>query len=235
MKDKSHFMWFATRAGFDRYDGKNIRHYTLPQTKDSRIFGLATSPDGDIWGFSSHGNLYYYDKNTDSYNLQLRLDSLLQTDEPFIFKIYVDTRNCIWICSSQGLYCYFPQEKKLSAITDLEGNTVYEINELEAGRYALFTGQEFYLLKVVNQPFKVSLQSVFGQENVVSQIRTSYYDVSNKEIGLGILPVNCLSISWKTGSLYRFLLEIIIMPSVLLRQTIMIILLLGLMVEESCL
>ena len=62
VKDKSHFMWFATRAGFDRYDGKNIRHYTLPQTKDSRIFGLATSPDGDIWGFSSHGNLYYYDK-----------------------------------------------------------------------------------------------------------------------------------------------------------------------------
>lgn len=197
VKDKSHFMWFATRAGFDRYDGKNIRHYTLPQTKDSRIFGLATSPDGDIWGFSSHGNLYYYDKNTDSYNLQLRLDSLLQTDEPFIFKIYVDTRNCIWICSSQGLYCYFPQEKKLSAITDLEGNTVYEINELEAGRYALFTGQEFYLLKVVNQPFKVSLQSVFGQENVVSQIRTSYYDVSNKEIWLGNF----------TGELFVYQLE----------------------------
>ena len=147
VKDKSHFMWFATRAGFDRYDGKNIRHYTLPQTKGSRIFGLATSSDGDIWGFSSHGNLYLYDKDKDSYSLQLSLDSLLQTDELFIFKIYVDTRNSIWICSSQGLYCYFPQEKKLSAVTDLNGKTVYEINELETGRYALFTGEGFYLVE----------------------------------------------------------------------------------------
>lgn len=197
VKDKSHFMWFATRAGFDRYDGKNIRHYTLPQTKGSRIFGLATSSDGDIWGFSSHGNLYHYDKDKDSYSLQLSLDSLLQTDEPFIFKIYVDTRNSIWICSSQGLYCYFPQEKKLSAVTDLNGKTVYEINELETGRYALFTGEGFYLLKVADKPFKVNLQSVPDRGVAVSQVRTSYYDVSNKEIWLGNF----------TGELYVYKFE----------------------------
>lgn len=197
VKDGSHFMWFATRAGFDRYDGKHIRHYTLPQTKDSRIFGLATSSDGAIWGFSSHGNLYRYDKNQDRYGLQLSLDSLLQTEEPFIFTIHVDTRNTVWICSAQGLYRYFPQEKRLSAVADLGGKTVYEINELEAGRYALFAEDGFYLLAEADNASQAKLQRVPNRGAAVSQVRTSYYDVSKKEIWLGNF----------TGELYVYQLE----------------------------
>lgn len=185
VKDKQDFMWFATRTGFDRYDGKHIRHYKLPQTKDARIFGLTTTPSGDIWGFSSHGNLYYYDKNKDCYNLQLSLDSALHINDLFIFKIFVDTYHRIWICSSRGLYCYFPQEKKLSIVGDLKNLTVYEINELEGGQYALSTEKGFYLLKVTENPFKVTLNSVPVPNRSIPQIRTSYYDAPNKEIWLG--------------------------------------------------
>ncbi|MDE5815139.1 MAG: hypothetical protein K2H42_02425, partial [Alistipes sp.] len=185
VKDESHFMWFATRAGFDRYDGKHIRHYTLPQPKDSRIFGLATSSDGAIWGFSSHGNLYRYDKYHDRYELQLSLDSLLQTDEPFIFTIHADTRNAVWICSAQGLYRYFPQEKRLAAVTDSEGKPVYEINELEAGRYALFAEDGCYLLSTADNSPQVDLQRIPDRDAAISQVRTSYYDASEQALWLG--------------------------------------------------
>ncbi|WP_291595781.1 two-component regulator propeller domain-containing protein [Bacteroides sp.] len=197
VKDKSNFMWFATRAGFDRYDGKNIRHYALPQTKDSRIFGLATTHGGDIWGFSSHGNLYYYDKDKDRYNLELSLDSLLKVDEPFIFKIYVDSHERIWMCSSQGLYCYFPQAKKFSPVTNFVNQTVYEINDLGNGQYALFTGKGFCMLEVMDKPFNVVSVDVpeFGYS--IAQIRSSYYDALNKTIWLGSF----------TGELFIYQLE----------------------------
>lgn len=185
VKDTQDFMWFATRTGFDRYDGKHIRHYRLPQTKDARIFGLATTPSGDIWGFSSHGNLYFYDKNKDCYSLQLSLDSVLHINDLFIFKISVDTHHRIWICSSRGLYCYFPQEKKLSTVGDLKNLTVYEMNELEGGQYALSTEKGVCLLKVAEKPFKVTLNSVPIPNRSIPQIRSSYYDASKKEIWLG--------------------------------------------------
>lgn len=197
VKDKSNFMWFATRAGFDRYDGKYIRHYTLPQPKDSRIFGLATTCGGDIWGFSSHGNLYYYDKNKDCYILELSLDSLLKEDEPFIFKIYIDSQERIWICSSYGLYCYFPQEKKFSSVTGITNQTVYEINEIGNGQYALFTERGFSMLEITDNPFNVISTDILQSDCSISQIRSSYYDAPSKTIWLGSF----------TGKLFIYQLE----------------------------
>lgn len=126
-QDKNGFMWFATRDGLNRYDGKKIKTYKH-STNDPALFdvnfikSLSIDQDGILW-IGSKGISYYKPEN----------DSLVYFDkktkdgeypENSIISIQVDSRGWVYFLEKdKGVYCYktnteelvfYPFLKKLS-------------------------------------------------------------------------------------------------------------------------
>lgn len=117
VKDRYGYMWFATLNGLDRFDGYNIRKYSL---KD---FGLnfdqfkyvAEDKGGNLWTRSATGKIYLLDRKNDCLTdkLSYALSPLgIYNDE--ITSIHVDNVGNLWIGAECTLYHYDYTKEKLS-------------------------------------------------------------------------------------------------------------------------
>ncbi len=108
-KDRYGYVWFATLNGLNRFDGYNIKKYSL---KD---FGLnfdqfkyvAEDKEGNIWTVSATGTVYLFDREKDclTKNLNYALAPLgIYSDR--ITLIRVDDIGNLWIGANRTLYHY---------------------------------------------------------------------------------------------------------------------------------
>ena len=116
-KDRYGYVWFATLNGLNRFDGYNIKKYSL---KD---FGLnfdqfkyvAEDKEGNIWTVSATGTVYLFDREKDclTKNLNYALAPLgIYSDK--ITLIRVDDIGNLWIGANRTLYHYDYTQAKLS-------------------------------------------------------------------------------------------------------------------------
>ena len=93
VKDNKGFMWISTRAGIDRYDGKNVKQYMLfdengKQDLTGRINILKKDKSGNLWAYTNYGQVFEYNIKSDSYVLRLNLlDYLPEKEAPFLIEI----------------------------------------------------------------------------------------------------------------------------------------------------
>jgi len=68
-QDRAGFIWVGTNRGLDRYDGYNLKQYTLPTTtkgiSGNRIRALHVAPGGRLWVGSEGTGVSYYDATAD--------------------------------------------------------------------------------------------------------------------------------------------------------------------------
>ena len=68
-QDQTGFIWVGTNRGLDRYDGYDLRHYTLPVTAQglpgNRIKVVHATAGGQLWVGTERAGLHYYDLATD--------------------------------------------------------------------------------------------------------------------------------------------------------------------------
>jgi len=105
-QDTSGFLWVGSQAGLMRWDGYNLRKYTVdPQTPgslpDSYIASLHTDKRGRLWLGTNSRGLVHYDADTDSFVLHA-------TERPgqrnaTVTAVIDDDNGGLWIGTNEGL------------------------------------------------------------------------------------------------------------------------------------
>lgn len=108
-QDANGFMWFGTKSGLNRYDGRTAKRYRCydPQLHrgNDNVGALWVSPEGDIWAGTDRG-VYIFDNRTERCHfLDLKTKEGLAAGD-WVQTISGDNRGNVWILvPNQGLFC----------------------------------------------------------------------------------------------------------------------------------
>lgn len=103
-QDPSGFMWLGTANGINKYDGKNVKQYLVPNKNQevrtsTNIFCLHTDSDGVLWA-GTYGGLLRYSIEKDAF-VKVPIKGYKGGEVTFI---YSDQRKNLWVGSAKGLY-----------------------------------------------------------------------------------------------------------------------------------
>lgn len=156
-QDQDGVFWLGTSDGIESFDGKTYKKYRA-STKypDRDIWNITGLPDGDKLITTADQKLlrfngYSYSNFAKEYNL----------GKLFIYDLYLDSNNHLWICADKGLYELFLKTHKVKKYTSDDGlanNTVYYIYEDEHGTkwigtlygLSIFDGKHFKNVRVTD-------------------------------------------------------------------------------------
>lgn len=111
-KDGRGYMWFLTQEGIDRYDGRNIRHYTVldgnarvdPQVN---LNWLYTDSRNTLWVVGRKGRVFHYDFSQDCFRMVYKLPGLQEdTVTTALSHAYMDYKDRIWLCHGDNIVRY---------------------------------------------------------------------------------------------------------------------------------
>lgn len=125
VQDNKNFMWFATMSGIDRFDGKALVHYRLPNDNNEQSFNygqvinIVKDSEGSLWT-TTRSRLYKYNPRLDRFEIVLKYPS----DEPLAASsLFADSYTGIWIGTNLGLFRYDLAQKKLIRVGKTKGQT----------------------------------------------------------------------------------------------------------------
>lgn len=170
-KDKNGYIWFATRAGIDRYNGNNFYSYSLPQVDNKAMEhpkGIISSKDKkDIYVFSEK-SIYHYDENIDSF---VRLDKINLIKRENINVIFCDFNDDLWIGTTEHLYKYLQKDNK-TTIHNLQSTNCAIFSIVDDCKKQLWVGTS-------NGVFNISL---IGSNTHLSKSDKALSILTNKRI-----------------------------------------------------
>ncbi len=100
--DSNGYLWIATEAGVNRYDGKNLTKYTTNEgLGGNEVLKMSLDSNGRIWFLSFNGNVSFF-KNNQFYNARNTpwLNRLTQNSAMTAF--FEEPGGDIWIASEAG-------------------------------------------------------------------------------------------------------------------------------------
>ena len=106
-------MWISTKRGVDRYNGQQVRNYTLAtdmQFSDAcgRNIKLTKDSQQHIYAYDNKGKIYIYNKVKDTFQLQVNLLNVLG-GSVVLNDLLVDDKGCFWMALDRGVYRMGPQ------------------------------------------------------------------------------------------------------------------------------
>jgi len=193
-------MWFGTRDGLNRYDGRNFKIYRNdPNNSNSLSNNLIHSIKCD-----KAGNIWVGTKNGLN-----KFDPVLNTFERFYYSkspgkglpsstvrsIYIDKDQNKWLGTDSGL-CILTQDKKagfrwISKKDGLAGNSVLSIEELSDG--LIWLGTSSGVTSIRNEKGKLHLKNYYGS------IRSDLENISSIAEG----PDKTIWVGSRTGGLKK--------------------------------
>lgn len=152
-KDRDGFMWFGTTNGLSRYDGRNIKNFTIPNQSLNITEIKELTPS--CLGILVNGVLHCFDRRTEKF-IPIVVDSKANK-ELWVSSILPDHMNNCWIISGGDLIQYQVREaeNKEGQVVGISFRTQKEFTKLIKGseRFSKFVaingGKEFCL--VTNQ------------------------------------------------------------------------------------
>ncbi len=145
-------MWFATRSGIDRYNGKDYTFYPLVyEGAPTNPKGIVLSNDNGIYAFNDK-QIYSYNTNTDNFEI---LPGVRIENKEVISSIQFATDSTLWVTTSQSLYRLEDNltlrrkvydGKCFSTFIENNGETIWLASEQGVKRF-IFNGKEY-----VNNP-----------------------------------------------------------------------------------
>ncbi len=148
VQDKEGFMWLATHNGLDKFNGADIKHYSLSSpdglfTNDDIINCMVLSDKYDILCGTKNGNLYAYNRKKDSFHKVLPFE---HSDALFnIYAILSEDDKSIWIGTTGGLYHFDINTSKIAAVKQITQG-VNEIISCNKEHLWVATTKGIYLL-----------------------------------------------------------------------------------------
>lgn len=120
-QDSFGFMWFGTKNGLVRYDGRNVKIYNSvaddsTSLASDQIQTIFTDSLGNLWIAANGLHRYNFEKDN-FFRIELPLFDSLTLKLKFITSIRVDNQNNLWIGTfGQGLYKFSPVSGKIEYI-----------------------------------------------------------------------------------------------------------------------
>ncbi|MFC4871060.1 two-component regulator propeller domain-containing protein [Negadavirga shengliensis] len=117
LQDKQGFIWFGTKRGLSRYDGRTFRLFNKEMGKDgigkNMVYTLSEDRGGKIW-LGTFSGVYIYDPDLESFSkFSLTSDKGSQI-RGLISNIKTDLEGNVWIAeNSVALYKYEPHTGQL--------------------------------------------------------------------------------------------------------------------------
>lgn len=145
-QDQDGFMWFGTRYGLNKFDGRYFTQYFADRKdstslSDSRINDATIDKDGNFWIATDRGiNFYHQKKGTfSSYTHDPHDPNTLGSN--FVVSLFVDHEGVLWAGSEgQGLSRYQPESQTFFRFRNnqddpysISGNHIYVMSEDDQG------------------------------------------------------------------------------------------------------
>lgn len=107
--DANGFVWISSRSVISRYDGRNIKYYSLTNTdivsdNQGRQIFLRKDSSNHLWAFTDSGKIYKYEAESDSF--QLFFTASLVEGYLLLNDIFWDEVGNLWMATSGGLACH---------------------------------------------------------------------------------------------------------------------------------
>ena len=184
-------MWISTKRGVDRYNGQQVRNYTLAtdmQFSDAsgRNIKLTKDSQQHIYAYDNKGKIYIYNKVKDTFQLQVNLLNVLG-GSVVLNDLLVDDKGCFWMALDRGVYRMAPQ----SIAGSKDKTTPSSPNK---GKYILKNTYVNHIRFIGKQLLIGSPSGVFAYSPNAAQPRlllrgysvlSSYHDVKAHQIWLG--------------------------------------------------
>lgn len=179
-KDKKGYMWFLTQEGIDRYDGTRFKHYELKiNSKKINSFSdinfLLIDKNKELWEIDKSGNIFRYNLNTDSYQLEFQL----KIKEPVVYS-YIDHNDNIWLCTPQNQYLYNTKSKKKVQLRNSNKQSINCIVQTNSNVYYIGTNNGIYEARLQNSTLERIPQK--NLDNISGKIDEIYYHVDNRKL-----------------------------------------------------
>lgn len=204
-------MWISTKRGVDRYNGQQVRNYTLAtdmQFSDAsgRNIKLTKDSQQHIYAYDNKGKIYIYNKVKDTFQLQVNLMNVLG-GSVVLNDLLVDDKGCFWMALDRGVY--------MMAHLSIAGNK--DKTAYNKGKYILKNTYVNHIRFFGKQLLIGSPSGVFAYSQNAAQPRlllrgysvlSSYHDVKAHQIWLGTFHRGILLLddrTWKPlSSLTQF-------------------------------
>ena len=189
-QDSKGYLWFATKNGLNRFNGKEYVIYRREDGNEHSLSGnsiasVTEDQEGYLWVGTNNG-LNRIDLNTDRikrYNSGV--DGLTQSS---ITKVYSDAAGYLWVGTWGGLYRFNREEDRFERIlldNGLEEISVSALFEDSAGRYWIGTRDKgVYLcdnqMNIISHFTRESKNMPLNNNNI-----TSIYEDTQKQIWIG--------------------------------------------------
>ena len=189
-QDSKGYLWFATKNGLNRFNGKEYVIYRREDGNEHSLSGnsiasVTEDQEGYLWVGTNNG-LNRIDLNTDRikrYNSGV--DGLTQSS---ITKVYSDAAGYLWVGTWGGLYRFNREEDRFERIlldNGLEEISVSALFEDSAGRYWIGTRDKgVYLcdnqMNIISHFNRESKNMPLNNNNI-----TSIYEDTQKQIWIG--------------------------------------------------
>lgn len=184
-------MWISTKRGVDRYNGQQVRNYTLAtdmQFSDAsgRNIKLTKDSQQHIYAYDNKGKIYIYNKVKDTFLLQVNLLNVLG-GSVVLNDLLVDDKGCFWMALDRGVYRMAPQ-----SIAGSKDKTTH--SSPNKGKYILKNTYVNHIRFIGKQLLIGSPSGVFAYSPNAAQPRlllrgysvlSSYHDVKAHQIWLG--------------------------------------------------
>ena len=184
-------MWISTKRGVDRYNGQQVRNYTLAtdmQFSDAsgRNIKLTKDSQQHIYAYDNKGKIYIYNKVKDTFQLQVNLLNVLG-GSVVLNDLLVDDKGCFWMALDRGVYRIAPQ-----SIAGSKDKTAP--SSPSKGKYILKNTYVNHIRFIGKQLLIGSPSGVFAYSPNAAQPRlllrgysvlSSYHDVKAHQIWLG--------------------------------------------------
>lgn len=207
-------MWISTKRGVDRYNGQQVRNYTLAtdmQFSDAcgRNIKLTKDSHQHIYAYDNKGKIYIYNKVKDTFQLQVNLLNVLG-GSVVLNDLLVDGKGCFWMALDRGVYMMGPQ----SIVGSKDQTASSSPNK---GKYILKNTYVNHIRFIGKRLLIGSSSGVFAYSPNAAQPRlllqgysvlSSYHDVKAHQIWLGTFHRGILLLddrTWKPlSSLTQF-------------------------------
>ena len=194
VEDSNRVIWIATKSGIDRYNGYNLKNYTLSgdyhvgDLGGRRIQLLYDNRFG-LWAYDNTGKIFRYAIENDRFELAQSLDRYI--DGGIILnKLLFDQEGVLWFGLSSGLY---RQEADGSVTPVLQG---HYINTIVATGKTLFAGTSRGVMQL--EPDAPPVAKTRGQD-----VQSLHYDQSKNELWAGTFNSGLLVIDLSTQDIRR--------------------------------
>lgn len=202
-KDKTGYMWFLTHEGIDRYNGKDIKHYTL-EFENNEISSLQdlnwlyTDSEGHLWEIGKRGRIFGYNPVRNQfelvYNLADKYDNGKITPISYSF---VDSDDLIWLCGNDSVFVFNPATNQASGFDiDIPGSITYAI-PFEKKQYFIGTNTGAYIAAWEGDALE--LKPIPSPLNLPIHINSLYYDTPSNLLFIGTFQRGLYVYNARTG------------------------------------